>query len=86
MQTRLQALEAEVQRLRALNEKISLSVGSTPEAGVGSTVPIHSLERPLSPPPESSQPQQGQQNHNLVPITGEPPREDSSGSGSDGGY
>lgn len=84
MQNRLLALEGEVQRLRSLNEKISLSVGSTPEAN-GGPMPIHNLERPLSPPPETS-PSHSQMNHSLVPITGEPTREDSSGSGSDGGY
>lgn len=80
MQTRLSALESEVQRLRSLNEKISLSVGSTPEApsnAVGQSM-VHNMERPLSPPPEGiSQPQSS---HNLVPVTSEPPREDSDGS------
>lgn len=86
MQTRLAALESEVQRLRALNEKISLSVGSTPEASanvVGQTM-VHNMERPLSPPPEGAQqaqqPHQPQPSHNLVPVTSEPPREESDGS------
>lgn len=77
MQARLLALESEVQRLRSLNEKITLSVGNTPEAAssiLGQSV-VHSMERPLSPPPES---------HNLVSVSSEPPREDSSGS--DGGF
>lgn len=77
MQARLLALEGEVQRLRSLNEKITLSVGNTPEAAssiLGQPM-LHAMERPLSPPPES---------HNLVPVTSEPPREDSSGS--DGGF
>ena len=80
MQTRLAALEGEVQRLRALNEKISLSVGSTPEASANLTGQpmVHSMERPLSPPPEGIQ--QPQPSHNLVPVTSEPPREDSDGS------
>lgn len=84
MQTRLAALEGEVQRLRALNEKISLSVGGSPEASgnvVGQTM-VHNMERPLSPPPEGAQ--QPQASHNLVPVTSEPPREDSDGS--DGGF
>lgn len=86
MQARLASLEAEVQRLRTLNEKISLSVGGTPEAGGG--MGVHAMDRPLSPPPEG---QQGQgmtagnsQQHCLVPVTGEPPREESSGS--EGGF
>ena len=99
MQTRLAALESEVQRLRALNEKISLSVGNTPEGAVSQGLPVHHLERPLSPPPESVQQQQQQQQqpqqqsqqtlsapHSLVPIQGELPREDSSGSASEGGF
>lgn len=90
MQTRLAALESEVQRLRALNEKITFSVG-TPEAStnaMGQPMPaVHSMDRPLSPPPEGVEPQtQLQPQHNLIPVTSEPPREESSGSGSDGGY
>ena len=79
MQTRLAALESEVQRLRALNEKISLSVGSTPEASanVAGQTMVH-MERPLSPPPEGAP--QTQPSHNLVPVTSEPPREESDGS------
>lgn len=79
MQTRLSALESEVQRLRSLNEKISLSVGSTPEApsNVGQNM-VHNMERPLSPPPEGIQ--QPQATHNLIPVMGQPPREDSDGS------
>lgn len=78
MQTRLAALESEVQRLRALNEKISLSVGSTPEASnvVGQAL-VHNIERPLSPPPEGLV---QSQSHSLVTVTSEPPREDSDGS------
>ncbi|TFY71822.1 hypothetical protein EVG20_g1183 [Dentipellis fragilis] len=47
LQKRLASVEAEVQRLRSLNEKISLT-GNTPSPG-------HSMgidSRPLSPPPE----------------------------------
>ncbi|KAL5495078.1 hypothetical protein ACEPAI_540 [Sanghuangporus weigelae] len=82
MQTRLAALESEVQRLRSLNEKISLSVGSTPEAStnvVGQTM-VHSMERPLSPPPEGAVQLQSQPSHSLVAVTSEPPREESDGS------
>lgn len=96
MQTRLAALESEVQRLRSLNEKISLSVGNGTEGAIGQTVPAHHLERPLSPPPETvqqqqltqqqPQPQQAPAAHSLVAISGEPPREDSSGSASEGGF
>lgn len=97
MQTRLAALESEVQRLRSLNEKISLSVGSTtPEIGGGMGLQpmslVHPMDRPLSPPPEGVQhlqPQQQQQlssAHDLLPVVGDHPNEDSSGSGSDGGY
>ena len=53
MQTRLAALENEVQRLRALNEKISLSVGAGSPEGPGLVQPMpHSIER-MSPPPEN---------------------------------
>ncbi|KAH8120006.1 hypothetical protein DFH11DRAFT_23414 [Phellopilus nigrolimitatus] len=85
MQTRLAALESEVQRLRSLNEKISLSVSSTPEAGSNLTNQpmIHAMDRPLSPPPEGAQ-QSHPPSHSLIPVTSEPPREDSSGS--EGGF
>ncbi|KAL5526240.1 hypothetical protein ACEPAG_7579 [Sanghuangporus baumii] len=72
MHTRLAALESEVQRLQSLNEKISLSVGSTPEA--------HNMERPLSPPPEGAVQFQSQPSHSLVAVTSEPPYEESDGS------
>lgn len=72
MQTRLAALESEVNRLRSLNEKISLSVGSTPEAS-GQSVPMHMLDRPLSPPPENA----------LVSHEGDQMNEDSGGSDGD---
>ena len=89
MQTRLAALESEVQRLRALNEKISLSVGSSPEAGgMGpqAMTLVHPMDRPLSPPPEGIQSRQQTSPHDLIPVAGEHPREESSGSGSEGGY
>lgn len=79
MQTRLAALESEVQRLRAINEKISLSVGCTPEASGGQ--PLHPLDRPLSPPPECAQ-----QTHSLSTVDGEPPLEDDGGNVSDGEF
>ena len=79
MQARLASLENEVSRLRTLNEKISLSVGGTPEAGMGGSSMVHAMDRPLSPPPEGEQGMANMQ-HNLVPVTGEPPHEESSGS------
>jgi len=70
LQTRLAQIEAEVQRLRSLNEKISLGVGNTPSPGQ-----VNMDARPLSPPPEESQ---AQQQHQLTSVAGqEPPREDS---------
>lgn len=66
LQARLEQLEAEIRRLRALNEKISLS--GVPDK---SPSPGHvSMEsRPLSPPPEGTQ---------LTSVGGQnPPREDS---------
>jgi hypothetical protein len=80
MQERLEYLEAEVQRLQKLNEKISLGAGNTPSPGH----PGLSIDsRPLSPPPESGMP-----SHSLASVRGqEPPREDSrSPSASDSGY
>ena len=74
MQTRLAALENEVQRLRALNEKISLSVGAGSPEGPGLVQPMpHSIER-MSPPPENKAMSQ------LTSVTTQPLREDSSGS------
>ena len=52
LQQRLAALEAEVTRLRALNEKISLGVNNTPSPGQ-----VNMDSRPLSPPPEGTQSQ-----------------------------
>ncbi|KAI0685073.1 hypothetical protein BC835DRAFT_1291123 [Cytidiella melzeri] len=66
LQARLEQLEAEIRRLRALNEKISLnSVGdSSPSPGH-----VNMESRPLSPPPEGSQ---------LTSVGGQdPPRDDS---------
>ncbi|KAF8140667.1 hypothetical protein EV363DRAFT_1393563 [Boletus edulis] len=71
MQARLLVLEQEVQRLRAVNEKISLSVTGTPPPANNS---IHDVDsRPLSPPPEPGMP-----SHSLAHVQGQaPPREDS---------
>lgn len=75
MQARLIVLEQEVQRLRAVNEKISLGTGNSPSPGN-----IHGVDtRPLSPPPEP-----GMQSHSLAHVQGqEPPREDSRSPASD---
>ncbi|EIN14408.1 hypothetical protein PUNSTDRAFT_80751 [Punctularia strigosozonata HHB-11173 SS5] len=69
---RLAALDQEVQRLRALNEKISLAV-DTPSPGQ----PVHPIDsRPLSPPPEINP-----SSHSLTSVQGQnPPNEESSGS------
>ncbi|KIM70130.1 hypothetical protein SCLCIDRAFT_506632 [Scleroderma citrinum Foug A] len=81
MQARLLVLEQEVQRLRAVNEKISLGVTNTPSPGTvtgGATNnggnAMHGIDsRPLSPPPEPGMPP-----HSLAHVQGqEPPREDS---------
>ncbi|KAN0100248.1 hypothetical protein V8E55_000232 [Tylopilus felleus] len=71
MQARLLVLEQEVQRLRAVNEKISLGVTGTPPPTNNN---IHTVDgRPLSPPPEPGMP-----SHSLTHVQGqEPPREDS---------
>ena len=85
----IERLRNEVKRLRSLNEKISLSVGSSPEAGgMGpqAMTLVHPMDRPLSPPPEGIQSQQQTSPHDLIPVAGEHPREESSGSGSEGGY
>ncbi|KAH8094613.1 hypothetical protein BXZ70DRAFT_348846 [Cristinia sonorae] len=76
LQQRLAALEQDVIRLRAINEKISLSVGAPTNSPSPSQVNMDS--RPLSPPPEGSQ---------LTSVAGqEPPHEDSSPSASESGY
>ncbi|OBZ68442.1 hypothetical protein A0H81_11619 [Grifola frondosa] len=78
LQSRLASLEQEVQRLRSLNEKISLGVGNTPSPGQ-----INMDTRPLSPPPEHTL----SVHHQLTSVVGqEPPIEESSPSASEGGY
>ncbi|KAI0931469.1 hypothetical protein AcW1_001137 [Taiwanofungus camphoratus] len=78
MQARLASVEQEVQRLRSLNEKISLGVGNSPSPGQ-----VNMDTRPLSPPPEGSQ----QIQHQLTSVVGqEPPGEESSPSASEGGF
>ncbi|KAI0068039.1 hypothetical protein BV25DRAFT_1793229 [Artomyces pyxidatus] len=78
LQKRLAAVESEVQRLRSLNEKISLGSGSTPSPGMSMGMD----SRPLSPPPED-----GSITHSLTSVSGlDHPQEDSSPSPSDDGY
>ena len=78
MQARLAQAEMEVQRLRALNEKISLggpkqSANHTPD------------QRPLSTTPDNGPSQHSR--HNLTVIGNQnPPREDSSPSASEQDY
>lgn len=75
LQARLDQLESEIRRLRALNEKISLtSVGDNK-----SPSPNHMSTdgRPLSPPPEGSQ---------LASVGQDQSHEDSSPSPTDEGY
>ncbi|KAF8899179.1 hypothetical protein BD779DRAFT_1666896 [Infundibulicybe gibba] len=75
MQARIIALEQEMQRLRAINEKISLGSNDTPSPGMFDS-------RPLSPPPDAPPGA-----HSLPPARGqEPPSEDSSPSASDTGF
>ncbi|KAH7907034.1 hypothetical protein BJ138DRAFT_1117045 [Hygrophoropsis aurantiaca] len=78
MQARLLVLEQEVQRLRGVNEKISLGTSNSPSPGQ-----MHGIDsRPLSPPPEPSMPQ-----HSLAHVQGqEPPREDSRSPATSEGY
>lgn len=80
MQARLLVLEQEVQRLRAVNEKISLGVTSTPPPANNN---IHGADsRPLSPPLEPGMP-----SHSLTHVQGqEPPREDSRSPAASEGY
>lgn len=84
MQARLHQIEMEVQRLRSLNEKISLS---GPKSGSSANMSTpHSIDsRPLSPPPEGGS---HHSRHGLVGISGgrDQPREDSSPSASEGDY
>ena len=78
MQARLAQAEMEVQRLRALNEKISLSSGKLPGN--------HNMDqRPLSTTPDNGPSQHPR--HNLTAIGSQnPPREDSSPSASEPDY
>ena len=78
MQARLAQAEIEVQRLRALNEKISLSGPKLPGN--------HDLgQRPLSTTPDNGVSQHSR--HNLATIGNQnPPREDSSPSASETDY
>ena len=78
MQARLAQAELEVQRLRALNEKISLS---SSKSSTG-----HSLDqRSLSTTPDNGPSQLSR--HNLTSIGSQnPPREDSSPSASEQDY
>lgn len=79
MQARLLVLEQEVQRLRAVNEKISLGVANSPSPSNN----MHGVDnRPLSPPPEPGMP-----SHSLTHVQGqEPPREDSRSPAASEGY
>ncbi|KAI0673582.1 hypothetical protein C8Q78DRAFT_1067877 [Trametes maxima] len=82
LQQRLAALEAEVTRLRALNEKISLAANNSPSPGQ-----VNMETRPLSPPPEGSQQQQSSAQHQLASVAGQdPPVAESSPSASESGY
>ncbi|KAF8167434.1 hypothetical protein B0H34DRAFT_17344 [Crassisporium funariophilum] len=73
LQSRIAFLESESQRLRALNEKISLSSDGTPS-------PEASMGRPISPPPDAPP------IHSLASVRGQqPPSEHSSPSASEGG-
>ena len=75
LQARLEQLEAEIRRLRALNEKISLS--SVAENKSPSPGHMSADTKPLTPP-EGSQ---------LTSIGGqEPPHDESSPSPTDGGF
>jgi uncharacterized small protein (DUF1192 family) len=76
MQARIATLEQEMQRLRAINEKISLGSNDTPSPRT------FDGNRPLSPPPDA--PVAG---HSLASVRGqEPPSEHSSPSASEGGF
>ncbi|KDR85643.1 hypothetical protein GALMADRAFT_132312 [Galerina marginata CBS 339.88] len=75
LQQRITFMEQESQRLRALNEKISLSTEGTPS-------PENNLGRPISPPPDAAP-----TGHSLVPVRGQqPPSEHSSPSASEEGH
>ena len=85
LQQRLATLEAEVTRLRALNEKISLGVNNSPSPGQ-----VNMETRPLSPPPEGTQQSQQQPQaaqHQLASVAGQdPPVAEDSPSASESGY
>ena len=85
LQQRLAALESEVARLRALNEKISLGVSNSPSPGQ-----VSMDSRPLSPPPEGTQQSQQQPQaaqHQLASVAGQdPPVAEDSPSASESGY
>jgi len=75
MMARLAELEAEMARLRAVNEKISLGSTETPSPGMFDA-------KQLSPPPDGST-----ATHSLKSVRGqEPPSEHSSPSASENGY
>ncbi|KAF8963866.1 hypothetical protein BDZ97DRAFT_1661112 [Flammula alnicola] len=75
LQTKLAFIEAEAKRLRALNEKISLSSEGTPS-------PETAMGRPISPPPDIAPGA-----HSLASVRGQqPPSEHSSPSASEGGH
>ncbi|KAF9270790.1 hypothetical protein L218DRAFT_57664 [Marasmius fiardii PR-910] len=78
LQNRLQYLEQEMQRLRALNEKISLPSRDSPSPGT-----FDADARPLSPPPETTIPAHS---HNNLPGRTRPVSEGSSPSNSENGY
>ncbi|KAF8640414.1 hypothetical protein AX17_000080 [Amanita inopinata Kibby_2008] len=75
LRERLASLEQEMQRLRTINEKISLTAAEA-------TSPSVFDGRPLSPPPDVPHP-----SHSLTSVKGQqPPLEDSSPSASENGY
>lgn len=74
LQARLEQLEAEIRRLRALNEKMALGGVAENSASPGH---ISVVNRPLSPPPEGQSGPGGSQDQGS---------DESSGSSKDGGY
>ncbi|TFK26810.1 hypothetical protein FA15DRAFT_702559 [Coprinopsis marcescibilis] len=77
LEERIAALEAEMQRLRGVNEKICLSTNNTPS-------PSNAANRPLSPHPLEGQSVPA---HSLTSVKGQqPPSEHSSPSASDNGF
>ena len=72
LQARLEELEKEIMRLRALNEKMALSTAN------GSPSPANvQPNRPLSPPSEGNSPKQEHQLTSVVGQGSQPPRESS---------